>query len=390
MKFIHTADWHLGKRLNGSLLDTEQREALEALVRVVDDERPDAVVLAGDVFDVPVPPLTALEAWAWFVHAIVAERAVPLVAIPGNHDHPERLALNAQVARRAGLHILHRLERSHEPVRVAGVDLFGVPFHKPAHVRAAFGEVHEGSAAPDPAASYDAAMARLLEPVRAAREPGTPAVLVAHAFVDGAGDEPEAEDAIVVGGAGVVRVATLAGFDYVALGHIHRARTLGGEDGRAVRYSGSLYPYAFDEAGQTKGVDVVEIDGDGVRVRSAPLAVARQVRVLEGRSFAQVLAEAPSVPAERRDDHVLVRVTDEGPIDHAVARLREVYPNALLQQPATWVGTQHAAFDQEATTIGVEEAFRAFYRHVYQAELDPLEETVLREVLEEDEPEAAA
>jgi DNA repair protein SbcD/Mre11 len=400
VKLVHTADWHLGKRLNGFLLDREQREALGALLAVVDRESPDVVLLAGDVFDTPVPPLAALETWSWFVNELVAERGVPLVAIPGNHDHPERLAVNSRVARRSGLHILHDLRECHLPVRVAGIEVFGVPFHKPAHVRAAFSEAvgdaegaGDGNHAPlpvwDPNASYDLAMDRVLGRVRAARSGDGPSVLMGHAFVEGAGEEPEGEDAIVVGGAGTVRVATLAGFDYVALGHIHGARDLV-RSGPPVRYAGSIYPYAFSEAGRAKSVDVVTFDHGATHVRSVLLEARRRVRVIEGRSFEQVLDEAATVPADERDDFVLVRVTDRGPIDHAVARLREFYPNALLQQPAIEITAERIGFDGDAHTVATEEAFRAFYRHVYQVDMAPLEEDLLREVLTEDDDEDGA
>lgn len=399
MKLIHTADWHLGKRLNGFLLDAEQREALAGLLAVVDRESPDVVLLAGDVFDAPVPPLSALETWAWFVHQLVTERGVPFVAIPGNHDHPERLALNARVARPTGLHILHDLRESHIAVRVAGMEIFGVPFHKPAHVRAAFAEEEPDGArardqgelpgalpAWDPNASYDLAMDRVLQRVRAVRTGDGPSVLMGHAFVEGGGEEPEGEDAIVVGGAGTVRVATLAGFDYVALGHIHGARDLV-RSGSPVRYAGSIYPYAFSEAGSTKSVDVVTFEGGATSVRRVPIEVRRRVRVIEGVTFEQVLEGAARAPQDERQDYLLVRVTDRGPIDHAVARLREVYPNALLQQPAIEVTAERIGFDGDAHRVGTEEAFRAFYRHVFGADMSPLEDELLREVLTaDDEP----
>ena len=378
VKLIHTADWHLGKRLAGFPLGAEQREALTSLLEVVDREQADAVVVAGDVFDTPVPPLSALEAWEWFVGALVGDRGVPLVVIPGNHDHPERLGVNARIARRAGLHVLNDLSEAHLGVSIGGVEIFGVPFHKPSHVRAAFGEEGTGF---DP--DYDAAMARMLDRVRAARTPGASAIVVAHAFVDGAGDEGEGEDAIVVGGAGGVRLATFDGFDYVALGHIHGARSLGGRD--TVRYCGSTYACSFSEAGRTKSVDVVEVEAGDVRVRSVPIAVRRRVRVIDGLSFAQVMDEAATVDASALGDYVLVRVTDTGPIDHALPRLREFYPYALLQQPGIAVQAGSTRFAGDARTIGVEEAFRAFYRHVHGDEIAGLEEDVLREVLAVDD-----
>ena len=377
MRFLHTADWHLGKRLQGFVLADDQREALGYLLHVVDAEAPDAVVVAGDVFDTPVPPLAALDAWDWFVGELVTGRGIPLVAIPGNHDHPDRLGMNGRVSRGAGLYILNQLSEAHVPVEVAGAQFFGVPFHKPAHVRVAFGA--EG--APDDA-DYDGAMRCVLERVRSARTAGAPAVLVGHAFVAGAGDEPEGEDAIQVGGAGAVAAATFEGFDYVALGHIHGARALDATG--SVRYCGSLYPYAFGEAGTVKSVDVVDIGPAGATVRRVPIEASRRVRVIEGRTFAEVLAEAEAVPARERRDYVQVRVTDEGPIDHALQRLRELYPFALLQQPAGRAEAAAVAFQGDARTIGVEDAFRAFYRHVFGEELSGLEADVFRAALQDE------
>ncbi len=229
MKLIHTADWHLGKRLGGFALVEEQREALEKILDLVDRERPDAVVVAGDVFDTPIPPLSALECWEWFVANLVAEREVPLVVIPGNHDHPERLGINASITRLSGLYILNDLATAHVPVVIAGIEVFGVPFHKPPHVRAmlareAAGEtlalnvdmgtplqgapgtepdhdhrIPDGSIVTEASDDdYDSAMRRMLARVHAARSGRAPAVLVGHAFIDGSGEEPDGEDAILV------------------------------------------------------------------------------------------------------------------------------------------------------------------------------------------------
>lgn len=231
---------------------------------------------------------------------------------------------------------------------------------------------------------YDAAMGRMLARVRAARSDSVPAVLVAHAFIDGSGEEPDGEDAILVGGAGGVHLDTLRGFDYVALGHIHSARNC--DASGCVRYSGSIYPYAFDDSAMSKTVDVITLEDGEVSVRREPIEVRRWVRVIDAKSFAQILNEAEHAPATRRDDYLMIRVTDTGPIEHALARLREYYPNALLQQPAIEAQATAVRFDGDARSIGVEEAFRAFYEHVYGEAISGMEETLLREILAEDTP----
>jgi exonuclease SbcD len=386
--FLHTADWHLGKRLHAFRLIEQQREALERLLDVVDAERPAAVLVAGDVFDAPVPPLEALELWDWVVGELVDARRVPLVAIPGNHDHAVRLAVNARVARGAGLHVLHDLERAHQPVRIAGVDVFGLPFHKPPHVRALAQRAGTPLTVDD--YDYDGAMAWLL--ARVPRDPEVPSVLLAHAFVAGGGAEPEGEDAVMVGGAGAVLPATLEGFDYVALGHLHAPRALPGFD--RVRYAGSPYPYAFGEVG-AKGVALVDLPehaGGTVAVRPVPLPATRQVRVVEDVAFDDALAAglaARHAGDPRADDYLKLIVTDRGPIAHALDRLREVHPFALLEQPVTDVQASSRTLPEDVRTLGLEELFRDFYRATFGAEPGALELDVLREALAADAEDAA-
>jgi len=386
--FLHTADWHLGKRLHAFRLIEQQREALERLLAVVDTERPAAVLVAGDVFDAPVPPLEALELWDWVVGELVDVRRVPLVAIPGNHDHAVRLAVNARVARGAGLHVLHDLDRASEPVRIAGVDIFGLPFHKPPHVRALAQRAGAPLELDD--YEYDGAMAWLL--ARARRDPNVPSVLLAHAFVAGAGAEPEGEDAVMVGGAGAVLPATLAGFDYVALGHLHVPRALPGFE--RVRYAGSPYPYAFGEDG-AKGVALVDLPdrpGGTVAVRQVPLPATRRVRVLADVAFDEALAAGAAARRAgdpRADDYLLLVVNDRGALAHALDRLREVHPFALLEQPVTDVQASGRTLPGDVRTLGLEELFRDFYRATFDDEPDALELDVLREALAADAEDAA-
>jgi len=397
-RILHTADWHLGKRLHDFRLLDEQRQALERLLAVVDAEAPDLVLVAGDVFDVPVPPVGALQLWAWIAGQIVDERGVPLVVIPGNHDSAERIAMNAQVARRAGLFVLNTLAAAHVAVRIAGVDVLGVPFHKPPHVRAlAAGSDEADAAAPAPAEigdfDYDAAMAWLLVRARERRDPNVPTVLAAHAYVAGAGAEDEGEDPLMVGGAGAVMPRTLAGFDYVALGHLHAPRALPGH--RSVRYAGSLYPYAFGEA-NAKSVTIVDLAGDvgaAPEIRSVPLRAERQVRLIEGVTFADAIDQglrARTAGDPRVDDYLLLRVSDRGPIDHALSRLREVYPHALLEQPVVDVHLDARRLPGDARTLSVEDAFLAFYDHVTGAAPSELEREILREALSADDEAASA
>ena len=396
-RVLHTADWHLGKRLHDFWLLDDQRDALDRLADVVARERPDLVLIAGDLFDVPVPQVRALQLWEQAVARIADELDVPVVVIPGNHDQAERIAMNARMARHAGLHVLTDLAAAHLPVRVGGVDVFGVPFHKPPHVRAVANAVPEAASSDAndgaPAAAddlgdvdYDAAMDWILTRARRHRTPGVPTVLAAHVFVEGAGEEPEGEEAILVGGAGGVRPATLHGFDYVALGHLHRPRMLAGP--APVRYAGSLFPYAFGEPNEKSVtlVDLPEGGGPPSEIRAVPLPARRQVRIVDDKRFAEVIEEGRATRADpdraaRADDYLLVRVQDRDPIDHALARLREVHPHALLEQPVIDVRTEGRRLSGDVRTIRPEDAFLDFYESVYDAQPSELELEILRAVL---------
>ena len=374
MRFLHTADWHLGKRLHDFPLHEVQREVIAGLIALVADSRPDAVLLAGDVFDTQVPHISALELWEAAVDGIVAELGVPLVVIPGNHDHAERLSVHRGLASRAGLHFINSLKSCEQPVVIAGVEFYGVPFHKPIHVNSVFRDERPAIGDFD----YAKAMGYVLDRVRLKRSAGTPAVLLAHAFVEGVDKEPDGEDAIQVGGAGGIPLSTFAGFDYVALGHIHGGRRLG--EGH-VYYSGSPYPYSFSEAGQTKSAQLVEVDEQGrvVELERLELSASRGVRRIEGLTFADVLKGAEGSTPAQRDDYTLVRVSDTDPIDNALARLREWYPHAVLEQPAIDIEQQDASLEGDYKTLVPEDAFRQFYEYTFGQPLSELEEEILRE-----------
>jgi len=393
-KMIHTSDWHLGKKLNGKFdLIEDQRAALEDLLRIVTDEDPDVVVVAGDVFDTPDrPPLSALRLWAWASEALIEGRpdGRPLVVIPGNHDHAERLSLNANLAKPNGLHLVFNFEDALQPTVIAGIEFSCFPFHKPARVRAIAEDIHDPATVPTIGDyDYDAAMRWLAQEALRNGEHDGPRVAVAHAYVDGADAEGSGEDPVMLGGAGGVTTSAFDGYDYVALGHIHRAYPLPGSS--HVRYAGSLYPCAFDERSD-KSVTIVEwAEGPGANrepnVRTVPLATTRRVRVIDDLSFDDVLAKGRRERADGDasvEDYILASVTDRYPVPHAQTLLTEVYPNAQFEQRWLEVAIEgrHDVPDPKEHTM--EEMFEAFYRFVEgdDAAMTPLEKELLLEALD--------
>jgi DNA repair protein SbcD/Mre11 len=315
LRLLHTSDWHLGRSLHEEPLLADQEYALERLLSVVHDARPDALVLAGDVFDRAVPPPEAV-ALLDDVLTRLADLGVPVVAIAGNHDSPERLAFGARLLVARGIHLRGALAGAAEPIAIADKGfVYALPFVDPEAVRGAEGD--------EAIRGHAAATERVVARVRAdAARRGLPTALVAHAFVSGAVESPDSERPIAVGGAGSVPAEVLAGFDYVALGHLHAPQ----EVAPRMRYSGSLLAYAFGEAGQPKGVVLAEIGRESVRAELIPLGPRRAVVRLRG-TLTDLLARPDLARHER--DLVEVTLEDPGYVFDAKTRLQARFAHVL-------------------------------------------------------------
>src|SRR3954464_6712037 len=254
MRFLHTADWHLGRLFHGVHLTDDQRHVLNQVVEIARDSRPDVVLVAGDIYDRAVPPPEAVELLDEILSRLVIELKLPVVLIAGNHDSPGRLHFGSRLLAERRLYVTGHLparcealvlEDAHGPV-----SFYAIPYAEPSTVRQCL-ECPEVT-------DHNAAMAAILARVRENCPVSPRSVIVAHAFVAG-GQECESERPLSVGGAGTVDVSCFAGFDYVALGHLHRPQKIHCPGG-LVQYSGSLLKYSFDEADHSKSVTLVEMD----------------------------------------------------------------------------------------------------------------------------------
>ncbi|MCB2189175.1 MAG: exonuclease SbcCD subunit D [Deltaproteobacteria bacterium] len=360
MRFLHTADWHLGRIFHGVHLTEDQAQVLEQFIGLARDCRPDAVLVAGDVYDRAVPPPEAVDLLSQVLSELVLGVGVPVVMISGNHDSAPRLRFASRLLARGGLHLLTQLAPEPRAVELADehgpVCVYALPFTAPAEVRQVLGR--------DDVATHDAAAAALLAGVREAPRPaGARTVVVAHAFVAG-GLAGDSERPLAVGGAEQVAVERFAGFDFVALGHLHRPQSLA--EGR-VSYAGSPLKFSFAEAGQEKSVSLVELDARGkCRVERIALPPRREVRRLEGR-LAELLAGPP--PGVDRGDYLAVALTDREAILDAMGQLREVYPHLLhLERPGLKLAEDQAREKVEPRGRGEGELFTSFFRQVTGAE----------------------
>lgn len=314
MKFLHLADLHLGKRVNGFSMLEDQAHILRQILAILDDEQPDGVLIAGDVYDKSVPSVEAVELLDGFLTELRA-RGVPVLLISGNHDSPERLAFGGRVMDSCGIHISPVYDGALAPVTLhdefGPVHVWLLPFVKPAHVRRWFPDAD--------IESYTDAMAEAVAHMdidTAARN-----VLVTHQFVTG-GTRSGSEE-LSVGGTDNVDSGVFAPFDYVALGHLHGAQHIGRE---TIRYAGSPLKYSFSEARQHKSVTVVTLGEKGdVQVRTVALTPLRELREIRG-SYDELTARSFYEHTTYRSDYLHLILTDEQDVFDAMSRLRTIYP----------------------------------------------------------------
>jgi DNA repair protein SbcD/Mre11 len=315
MKFIHTADFHLGRQFGGISLEEDFEAVLSQILTAVVDKRADALVIAGDIFDRASPPQTAIQQFNSFLSKLISETKTIVVLIAGNHDSGDRINSMSVVADRKRLLIRGVASPNEEPLLLHdkdGVIAFSaLPFCYEYAAQEYFGDTT--LATPEDVLKAQTAATRKNVP------DGSRWVVVAHAFVTGASVSEGERSLTRAGGIETVNAEIFGGAHYVALGHLHRPQAVGKDH---VRYSGSPLAFGFDEAEQPKSMLLVELDGKGsASVESIPFKPLRGVRVIKGKHAELVLAE----PTQ---DFVKAVLTDEVPVIDAMKRLREVFPNA--------------------------------------------------------------
>ena len=381
VKFIHTADWHLGKLVQGVYMTEDQRHVLEQIIEAVSREKPDAVIIAGDLYDRAVPPTEAVDLLNEALERIVLRLGVPVLAIAGNHDSPDRLDFGTALMREQGLHLVGRLRRDLAPAvlrdRHGEVHFHLVPYADPALVRSELGA--------EDIKTHDDAMKAIVDRIRENMDPAARHVFVGHAFVTPAGEAREntsdAERPLAVGGAEYVRAEYFQCFHYTALGHLHQAHHVLQEN---IRYAGSPLKYSISEEHHHKGFYIVELDGDGrAQAEKRSLIPLRDMRRVE--MYIEDMEKQ-----ETSDDYVYVTLLNENPVLFPMEKVRAVYPNALHVErkivPLPQAdGMSGAKGKRQMDRVSL---FASFYREVtgkeISAEKTQLFSEVLAEVLREE------
>lgn len=376
MRFLHTSDWHLGRILHNVHLTDDQAHVLEQFVEIVRDTEVDAVIIAGDIYDRAVPPAAAVELLDEVLSRLVLDLKVPTIVIAGNHDGPERLGFGARLLKERGLHIAGTLQQGLKSIPLEDehglVHVVPIPYAMPEVVR-------EWAKDAD-IRGHQAAIKTLVNYARQDLPSSARQIAVAHAFVAG-GEESDSERALSIGGSGQISTASFNGFDYVALGHLHRPQNVGSEK---IRYSGSLLKYSFSEVAHTKSVSLVEMDmHGGVTVSEIPLQPRRNLRSVQG-TLQEVIAAAVDDPY--KEDYIQAVLEDDDVLLNPMAKLRQVYPNALhVERPHFGAATTGAAARGDHRKLSTLELFSNFWKESGKETLEEPHRQVLVELIKETE-----
>ncbi len=320
VKLIHIADLHIGKRIYEYSLLEDQRCILEQILDICEELKPDGILIAGDVYDKSIPTAEAVELLDEFLTSI-AGRGIPCWVISGNHDSAERLAFGSRIMAARGIYMARLFDGRLNPTTLQDqyglIDIYLLPFTKPAQVRRFYPEMEIGS--------YEAAVKTVID--NSGLDTTRRNVLVAHQFITSGGIEPERceSESISVGGVDNIDSVIFEGFDYVALGHLHSPQSIGRD---TIRYAGSPLKYSFSEVRQSKSLTVVELKEKGqVTVQKVPFKPRRDMRHIKG-PISSLLDPSVYLGTDT-DDYLQVTLTDDDYIIDAIGKVRAVYPNVL-------------------------------------------------------------
>ena len=378
MRFFHLSDLHIGKQLHHYSLLEEQRELLSQIVDYAKEEKPDAILIAGDIYDTPVPAADAVAVFDEFLTRLdELEQDLTVCVIAGNHDSPRRLDFASQILAKHAVHIAGlppRMEQEYMK-KVICKDTYGevviylLPFVKPGMVRKLF---------PNEVPSFSEAVAGLL--AREEIDVTKRNILVSHQFYAGGGETPMTSDSEVhvAGGIDNVDINVLEPFDYAALGHIHRAQKVGKESNR---YCGTIFPYSVSEAENEKAMMLVEMGekGEEIVCRQLPLYPTKRVRKLVG-----TMDEVLAMGKHKCHDYVSITLTDEVEAYHPRELLEEVYDHILeirIDNSRTRKLLELGDFETE--NLEPYEAFCHFFAEINGREMTVEEDAMLMEVLQE-------
>lgn len=403
MRFLHTADWHLGRIFYGQYLTDDQAYVLEhQFFTILKEEKIDGILLAGDVFDRAVPPIEAIELWDSIITRLAMDYKVPLFVVSGNHDGAERLEVGRSMLSESGIHIWGSPHHALQPFEFEGADgrvaICPMPFSEPRRIGDALGLSSNESKSVDTDMvedtlfsyvdgkdqeavalnlhNYDQMYQAWSDYLYKQVPKRMRSIAISHAFVMG-GEVGGSERTLSVGGSEQVNPRVFKDFHYTALGHLHGPQRMGADQ---IRYSGSPLKYSFDEHGQKKSFTIIDMDTKGsVDISTIPVEAKRDVVILEG--YFEDLLNNMELQAKHKDDYVQARLLDTMPIMDGMARLRQVYPRCMTIELVGRVATPVAVMgDVVFKELNERQLFNQFAENVWKKPLTEEEQSYIDSV----------
>jgi exonuclease SbcD len=375
MKFLHISDLHIGKKFRETDFTDDQIHILNEIIEIVDEIKPDGILIAGDIYDRSVPTAGAVNIFDDFLTRLDMKK-IKIFIISGNHDSPERLGFGKEIMGKSGIHIAGAFRGKMDKITMeddyGSINIYLLPFIKPSVVSYFFKEEETDT--------YEKAVKAVIEAAQIDQSQRN--ILVAHQFVTNQGVEPEKSDSelLSVGGLDNVDVSVFEAFDYVALGHIHGPQRIGRE---TVRYCGTPLKYSFSEANHKKSVTCLEItDKNQVTVTAIPLHPVRDMRIIKDKL--DNLLQDETYTGKNREDYIHAIITDEEDIYDPIGKLRTVYPNILILEKENAKSrvneNSRTSASGDVASRSPMDLFEEFFKNQNNVELNETQRKIMRDI----------
>ncbi|NOH15341.1 exonuclease SbcCD subunit D [Clostridium cochlearium] len=391
MKLIHTGDWHIGKIVNEFSMIEDQKIVLKQLINIIEEEKPNALIIAGDLYDRSIPPVEAVELLDEVFSKILLELKVPILAIAGNHDSPERVGFGSRIFTENGLHIAGSFDKEKKKIKKVvlksdneNFNFYLLPYCDPKEIKHVFKD--------DKIFNNDDAMRVLIDNIKTDLNQDEKNILITHAYANFIKNNEElelseSERPLSIGGTDLVNAEYFSGFTYTALGHLHKPQKV--RDNK-IRYSGSLLKYSFSEVNHKKGVTIVNIDKNGeIDIDFREFNPKRDMRIIKG-PLEQLIS--PEVYKDTNtEDYIYAILTDKGELVDPIAKLRAVYPNVmgLSREEEVKREDSKTSAGQGYKNKTKLELFKEFYNSMTGKELEKESLKIITNVIEKIEKEVS-
>lgn len=369
VKFLHTADWHIGRKLQGKDLLEDQQYVMNNLISKIDETKPDFLIIAGDLYDRSVPSKEATILLQELLVKINIECNIPIFAISGNHDSRERLAIGEAWFSKHKFYLHTRLDQSFDKITFEDTDIYLLPYFEPFEAREHFEDAT--------LTTHNSATKRVIDEIYKNIDMSKTNILVAHTFVSG-GLETDSEREISVGTVENVAIEIFEKFDYVALGHLHNPNAIKEE---RIKYSGSPMAYSFSEATQTKGMRLVELTKEIFTEEFISLEQKRKLHNISA-TYEEVFTKEFQQNFDCKNDYFSMELSGLEGVTDPLPRIKEYYPNTLILKQKRNNGDIEMKFDKEMLTKSPLELIEGFYNEQTGGELTVGQKRVLVNIID--------